>query len=111
MDFGGDTGYLQRKIAETLEGEARRMAVFDALAIETGQAILDLGCGGGHLVREIALAVGDSGRAVGLDAEQAFASVSAKRGVRVPETAQQRDWLKSNQAARKRKTRQQQCRN
>ncbi|MFV2035944.1 MAG: methyltransferase domain-containing protein [Halocynthiibacter sp.] len=44
------------------------MAVFEALAIESGQAILDLGCGGGHLVREIALAVGDKGRAVGLDA-------------------------------------------
>lgn len=68
MDFGGDTGFLQRKIAETLEGDARRMAVFEALAIETGQAILDLGCGGGHLVREIALAVGNSGRCVGLDA-------------------------------------------
>ena len=32
----------------------------------------------------------------GLDVEQAFASVSAKRGIRVPETTQQRDWLKNN---------------
>jgi arsenite methyltransferase len=68
MDFSGDTAFLQRKIAETLEGDARRMAVFEALSIETGQSIFDLGCGGGHLVREIARAVGDSGRAVGLDA-------------------------------------------
>ena len=68
MDFSGDTAFLQRKIAETLEGDARRMAAFEALSIETGQSIFDLGCGGGHLDREIARAVGDSGRAVGLDA-------------------------------------------
>ncbi len=68
MDFGGDFGLWQRNIAESLEGTARRLAVFDALAVNTGQAVLDLGCGGGHLVRDLALAVGDSGRVVGLDA-------------------------------------------
>ncbi len=67
MDFSGDFGLWQRKIAESPEGVARRMAVFDALAVEAGQAILDLGCGGGHLLRELAQAVGDDGRAVGLD--------------------------------------------
>ena len=52
------------------------MAVFAALAVESGQAVLDLGCGGGHLVRELALAVGDGGRAVGPDmsAEQLSAA-------------------------------------
>ncbi len=70
MDFGGDIGLWQRKIAEGLEGTARRLAVIEALAIGSGQAILDLGCGGGHLVRDVALAVGDSGRAVGLDASK-----------------------------------------
>jgi len=67
MDFTGDFGLWQRKIAEGPEGIARRLAVFEALAVESGQAILDLGCGGGHLVRELALAVGDRGRAVGFD--------------------------------------------
>jgi SAM-dependent methyltransferase len=67
MDFTGDIGLWQRRIAEGPEGIARRMAAFDALAVEPGQAILDLGCGGGHLVRELALAVGAGGRAVGFD--------------------------------------------
>ena len=67
MDFTGDIGLWQRKVAECPEGMARRMAVFEALAVESGQAVLDLGCGGGHLVREIALAVGAGGRAVGFD--------------------------------------------
>jgi ubiquinone/menaquinone biosynthesis C-methylase UbiE len=79
MDFSGDFGLWQRKVAEGPEGMARRMAVFEALAVESGQAILDLGCGGGHLVREIALAVGAGGRAVGFDvsADQ----LAAARGV------------------------------
>ena len=71
MDFGGDIGLWQRKIAEGLEGTSRRLAVFEALAINSGQAVLDLGCGGGHLVRDFALAVGDNGRAVGLDSSTA----------------------------------------
>lgn len=71
MDFGGDIGLWQRKITEGPEGVARRMAVFEALAVESGQAVLDLGCGGGHLVRELALALGNGGRAVGLDASAA----------------------------------------
>jgi arsenite methyltransferase len=68
VDFSGDMGLWQRRIASGLEGTARRVAVIDALAIKTGQAVLDVGCGGGHLVREFALAVGEGGRAVGIDA-------------------------------------------
>lgn len=67
MDFGGDTGLWQRKIAEGPDGIARRTAVFNSLNIVSGQAGLDLGCVGGHLFREIALAVGSGGRAVGLE--------------------------------------------
>jgi arsenite methyltransferase len=87
MDFGGDIGLWQRKIAEGLEGTSRRLAVFDALGIKSGQAVLDLGCGGGHLVRDIALAVGDSGRTVGLDAskEQIAAARSLCADINVAE--------------------------
>ena len=56
-------GLWQRKVAEGFEGNSRRMTVFEALSIKSGQALLDLGCGGGHLVRDIALAVGEAGRA------------------------------------------------
>ena len=70
MDFGGDIGLIQRKIAESQEGTSRRFSVFNALSIKSGQSVLDLGCGGGHLVREFALATGEKGRVVGLDASQ-----------------------------------------
>jgi ubiquinone/menaquinone biosynthesis C-methylase UbiE len=78
MDFGGETGIWQRKITEGFEGTSRRMAVFETLSIKSGQTVLDLGCGGGHLVRDIALAVGDEGRAVGLDASADQLSAAAE---------------------------------
>lgn len=67
MDFSGDFGHWQRRIAEGPEGAKRRLAAFEALEIKPSQAILEIGCGGGHLTRDIALAVGAEGRAVGLD--------------------------------------------
>lgn len=83
MDFTGDIGLWQRKLAESPEGMARRMAVFNALTVEAGQAVLDLGCGGGHLVREFAIAVGEGGRAVGFDvsAEQLTAASAVCNGL------------------------------
>lgn len=66
-DFSGDLGMWQRRVAESPEGFGRRMAVFEALGPRPGQAMLDLGCGGGQLTHDMALAVGAAGRAVGLD--------------------------------------------
>jgi ubiquinone/menaquinone biosynthesis C-methylase UbiE len=67
MDFAGDIAELQRRIAETPEGNDRRMAVFKALDVRPGQAVLDIGCGGGHLLREFSSATGDAGRVIGLE--------------------------------------------
>jgi arsenite methyltransferase len=84
MDFGGDIGLLQRKIAESQEGTSRRFSVFNALSIRSGESVLDLGCGGGHLVQEIALAVGETGRVVGLDASQEQLNAAAELCVNLP---------------------------
>lgn len=67
MDFTGDMGLWQRRVAECPGGVAQRMAVLQALSLSVGQSTVDVGCGGGHLVRELASAVGDEGLAVGLD--------------------------------------------
>ena len=83
MDFTGDIGLWQRRIADGPEGTARRLAVVEALTLEAGQAVLDVGCGGGHLVRDIAGAVGARGRAVGMDmsGEQLAAAREACSGL------------------------------
>ena len=67
MDFNSGMGAVQRIMAQTQEGVGRRKATFEALCITVGQHVLDLGCGGGHLLRDLALSVGSKGRAVGLD--------------------------------------------
>ena len=70
MDFDQDLGELQRKVSQTQEGIGRRKIVFESLAVESGQSILDLGCGGGYQARSLALAVGSEGRVVGVDPSQ-----------------------------------------
>ncbi len=67
MDFDQNLGELQRKVSQSQEGIGRRKTIFEALAVESGQSILDLGCGGGYQVRSLALAVGSEGRVVGVD--------------------------------------------
>jgi ubiquinone/menaquinone biosynthesis C-methylase UbiE len=67
MEFSGDIGLWQRKVTEAPDGAKRRVATFEALQVAPGQAILEIGCGGGHLTRELGLAVAPGGRAVGFD--------------------------------------------
>jgi arsenite methyltransferase len=67
MDFSGDIGRIQRSIAGSHDASVRRAAVFEALAPRTGEAVLEIGCGGGVFLRDIALAVGAGGRACGID--------------------------------------------
>ena len=68
MDFSKkSSSQIQRKMADSIQGKNRRNQVLNYLAIENGHSILDLGCGGGHLVHEIALSVGPSGKAFGID--------------------------------------------
>jgi len=67
MDFSGDLGLYQRRVAECPGAVAQRIAVLRSLPLRIGYAAVDIGCGGGHLVREFARSVGNTGRAVGLD--------------------------------------------
>ena len=57
MDFDQQLGELQRRVAQCQEGVGRRKLIIDSLAVESGQSILDLGCGGGYQVCRLALAV------------------------------------------------------
>jgi SAM-dependent methyltransferase len=67
MDFSGDMARIQRSVAASHDIAVRRAAVFQALAPRTGEAILEIGCGGGAYLLDVALAVGAAGRACGVD--------------------------------------------
>ena len=71
MDFSGATSNLQLRMAASSAGINRRQAVLNALNIQIGQKILDIGCGGGHLLRELALSIGPTGISFGLDPSEA----------------------------------------
>ena len=79
MKFTGDIGQWQRRAGESPEGVARRLAVFEALMPQPGMRILDIGCGGGHLLYELARAVGPAGRTVGIDLSEEQLEVARAR--------------------------------
>ncbi len=67
LKFGADTARLLEDGYQGSDVVRRRMANFRALAPGPGEIIADIGCGPGLLLEEIARAVGDDGRAIGLD--------------------------------------------
>ncbi|MDG2356423.1 MAG: methyltransferase domain-containing protein [Paracoccaceae bacterium] len=67
MKFNRELSIIQQKMATSSAGVNRRQAALKALNLETGQTVLDVGCGGGHLLEDISLAVGEKGLVYGLD--------------------------------------------
>ena len=62
MKFDNELSIIQQKIANSYAGVSRRLAIMNSLDLEIGQNVIDIGCGGGHLVQEIALGIGENGK-------------------------------------------------
>ncbi len=67
MKFDDELSIIQQKIANGYAGVSRRLAIMNSLDLEIGQNVIDIGCGGGHLVQEIALGIGENGKSIGID--------------------------------------------
>jgi ubiquinone/menaquinone biosynthesis C-methylase UbiE len=67
MEFSGRLADLQRSASRTADYAARRMATLRALSPTAGEAILDVGCGSGLFVKDMAAAVGPTGKVCGID--------------------------------------------
>ena len=67
MKFDNETSIIQQKIANGYAGVSRRMAIINSLDLEIGHNVIDVGCGGGHLVQEISLGIGEKGKSIGID--------------------------------------------
>ena len=70
MKFDNETSIIQQKIANGYAGVSRRLAIMNKLELEAGQNVIDIGCGGGHLIQEISLGVGKTGEVIGIDPSQ-----------------------------------------
>ena len=67
MEFDKDVGRLQRLMAASIAGINRRQAILETLSINSGDRIIDVGCGAGQLLGHLAKAVGENGEVIGLD--------------------------------------------
>ncbi|MEL6197916.1 MAG: methyltransferase domain-containing protein [Pseudomonadota bacterium] len=83
MEFTTEQAGLQRKMAATRDLAQRRLAVLHELSPGRGARVIEVGCGAGLLLREIALATGPHGLAVGIDLipDQVAAARAAIAGV------------------------------
>ena len=82
MEFKNEIAIIQQKATQTNVGVIRRQAILNELNIQKGQTIIDIGCGGGHLLKEISLAVGEQGKIIGVDSSD-FQIKSAKNFVQI----------------------------
>ena len=67
MHFNKEAGRNQRLVASSYAGVSRRQAILEALSIEANHKIIDIGCGAGYLVEDLAKTLGDQGRVYALD--------------------------------------------
>ena len=67
MKFSNNVSSLQQKLSASSAGINRRQSILNSLDVKTGDTILDIGCGGGHLLEELSLCTGASGKVIGID--------------------------------------------
>ena len=65
--FTGRMAQLQQAAARTADYAARRAAMAQAIRPLLGETLLEIGCGGGDLLRDLAEGVGTNGRVCGID--------------------------------------------
>ena len=79
MQFTGDMSVIQQRLAQCSDMVARRTAVLEALQVMPDWHVLEVGCGGGFYAREIGLAVGEGGTAVGVDISEEQINAARER--------------------------------
>ena len=79
LDFDVKAAADVDAIYSTPDVAATRVAVFRAVNPKRGENALDIGCGPGYLLRDLALAVGAAGRAVGVDISEPMLAMARER--------------------------------
>ena len=79
MLFNDKGSKIQQRMAASSAGVNRRQEILQSLEALKGQTALDVGCGAGHLVEDLALAVGETRRVFGIDPSKAQLQVAHKR--------------------------------
>ena len=95
VDHAADAQYFIQFLDEigSIESvrEGKRL-MLEVLGIRTGQRILDIGCGVGDDVIEMARLVGKTGRVVGLDSSQVMVAEARRRSEGLSSWATPKTW-------------------
>lgn len=67
MEYVGDLATVQQDLARSQDMDRRRSAVLAALDPTPGEVLIEVGCGGGLLLRELGRAVAPTGSVLGVD--------------------------------------------
>ncbi len=79
MEFDAEASRLIEAAYATPDIAATRGAVFRALNLRSGDNVADIGCGPGYLLADLAPAVGETGRALGVDVSEAMVATARQR--------------------------------
>lgn len=79
LKFDDEMGRIQRAVATCHDMAIRRSTVLEKVNARTGQAILEIGCGGGFYACEAARMVGPSGRVCAVDISDDQIAVARER--------------------------------
>ncbi|SHI16410.1 methyltransferase domain-containing protein [Desulfofustis glycolicus] len=67
LKFVDDMACIQRSVAQCHDQAGRRGMVLDVMQPQTGEMVLEVGCGGGFYAYEVARCVGPTGRVCAID--------------------------------------------
>ena len=79
LSFDEETSQRLERLYRTRDALRRRGLVREAIAAESGDRVLDVGCGGGFSVAELLDSVGPDGTIVGVDASAAMLDLATRR--------------------------------
>jgi len=79
LNFDAAAAAATEAIYATPDIAATRIAAFRAANPRPGERVLDVGCGPGYLLRELAIALGEKGRAVGIDLSDPMLAMAQQR--------------------------------
>jgi len=79
IKFDNDTAKKLEALYQSRDARNRRLAVLDALQLRTGESVLDIGTGLGHLALEMAELTGSQGKIIGVDLNEPMLEVARSR--------------------------------
>ncbi len=79
LDFDARAAAQVDEIYATPDVAATRVAIYRAANPQLGERVIDLGCGPGYMLRDLAASVGPTGEATGVDLSDAMLAIARER--------------------------------